>query len=263
MSFSTICNILFIVLVIICIIKIFRWKNRFSEESLKKINIFKNFALQHNLIFIPTVSLFGNLSGESAMIQKNAYKTGIDKNESYSLKLVNEIFHSEFCAFRKNESHIDYILFRTEGSCSIYIFEHTQIYFGDVAPPTNTRETIACIISSKLNLPYFILEPRNILHNAAKIPGFNKISKLEEVNTIGSHKVTENYFLGAKDKEIVINFFRQDVISFLEKYKDISVEENKDTLIYYRKDRIEPLNNVLEFIKETVCFYNLFHSCPN
>ncbi len=258
MSFSTICNVLFIAFIIIFIVKIFRWKNRFSEESLKKINLLKNFALQHNLFFIPTVSLSGKISGESAIIQKNASKIGIDRNESYSLTLVNKILQSEFRTFRKNESRINYILFRTEVPYSIYVFEHTQYYGGDAGTLTNTRETVACIISSKLNLPYFILEPRNLLHNATKIPGFNKISKLEEVNPIEFHGVTKNYFIGAKDKEIVINYFSQDVISFLEKYKDISVEGNKDTLIYYRQNTMEPLDNILEFTKEAVCFYNLF-----
>jgi len=109
------------------------------------------------------------------------------------------------------------------------------------------RQTVFSFSSSSLELPAFALRAENVFHKIIKnIFGFTDIN-FESHPTFSSQ-----YLLKGADEQAIRGFFTPDRIQYLESQKGISMEAEKNCLIYYRAFRRVKVDDLHAFITEGI-----------
>ncbi|HUI92622.1 MAG TPA: hypothetical protein VLX68_10280 [Chitinivibrionales bacterium] len=162
-----------------------------------------------------------------------------DRNKS----LIEQYIH-RFHFFRNgtDQRFIDFLQKQLEDS-NTYIFQFTYVT-GSGKSRTTHSQTICLMTSKKINLPYFYLEPENILYKIGEF--FGK----KDINFPDSHIFSSKYFLKGDDIERITSRFNQETRSFFEQNLGWSVEGNKDAFIVFRHGKVfsvVELKNLLSF----------------
>ncbi len=141
---------------------------------------------------------------------------------------------------------INFVFEKKDKEVNTYLFEH---YSSDVT--SGHKETVACFVSPKLNLPNFCLSPNNLLLKGLSLAIPN--IKFEDYPNF-----SKNYFLYCDDEIAIRLIFTPDVLSFLENNQGLWVEGFQDTLIYCRYNALPELKDVPRFYGQAKAVANFF-----
>jgi hypothetical protein len=107
---------------------------------------------------------------------------------------------------------------------------------------TSHIQSIALIVSSKMNLPTFLLEPENILHKIGEIFSGG------DIDFPDSPVFSSKFLLKGSDIGGITMLFNPQVRSFFEQNLGWSVEGIGDALIAYRHGRLWPVKEISQLI---------------
>jgi len=96
---------------------------------------------------------------------------------------------------------------------------------------TTHRQTVLSIESSELQSPNFVLKPEHTLHKIGKIFGYQDID-FELFPTF-----SKEYLLRGKDETEIRKFFSPQIIKYFELNKNIYMEIQENTLIFYQPSK--------------------------
>lgn len=93
----------------------------------------------------------------------------------------------------------------------------------------DTHITLVLITETDIPIPDFALEPEGLLTKFSELAGNKDID-------FKDHPVfSKKYFLRGNDEDRIRNFFREDIIQFLENREEMHIECHRNKLLFYRK----------------------------
>ena len=148
--------------------------------------------------------------------------------------------HFRFFTHGYNPRFQDFLQ-RTTGDRSVCVFQFSYIT-GSGKSRTSHIQSVVLIVSSKMNLPSFLLEPENILLKIGEIIGGGDIDFTE------SPAFSSKYLLKGSDLERITMLFSPEVRAFFEQNPGWSVEGMGDSLIAYRQGRLWPVREITQLL---------------
>ncbi|NND97843.1 MAG: hypothetical protein HKN47_11000 [Pirellulaceae bacterium] len=113
------------------------------------------------------------------------------------------------------------------------------------------QQTVISFQTPALSLPAFELRPEHMFHKIGKVFGYQDIN-------FNSHPVfSKRYLLRGSDEEAIRKLFTADVLAFFESQQGISVEADRDRLIYYRSGKRSKPELLRGFMEEGFRVYGL------
>jgi len=124
----------------------------------------------------------------------------------------------------------------------VFLHEHHSDKAGGVGGWWH-RETVACLVSPRLQLSRFRLSPERAVERVASMFGILDVD-------FDSHPgFSRSYFLNAKDEAAIRSLFDWKVLTFFENHPGFHVEGNGDTLIIYQFNKPITLKELPHFLK--------------
>ena len=148
--------------------------------------------------------------------------------------------HFRFFTHGYNQKFQDFLQ-RSMGDRRVCVFQFSYIT-GSGKSRTSHIQSVLLMISSKMNLPSFLLEPENILHKIAEIFGGGDIDFPE------SPVFSSKYLLKGTDLNSITSLFGPEVRSFFEQNLGWSVEGAGDSFIALRKGRVWPVHEIQKLV---------------
>ena len=132
---------------------------------------------------------------------------------------------------------------------SIFDYQYTT---GGGQHSHTCRQSVFCIRSPKLCLPYFSMRPEGIFHKIGGAFGYQDID-------FKSHpEFSKKYLLRGENEESIRQLFNKNLLKNIESQQKISIEGGGNQLAFYRhKKRIKP-DDIESFMDEGFCFFKLF-----
>jgi hypothetical protein len=122
----------------------------------------------------------------------------------------------------------------------VFLHEHRGSKPGGVGGSVH-RETVGCLVSTRLQLPPFRLSPERAIEKIATMLGARDID-------FSSHPgFSRSYFLVAQNETAARNLFDSAVLDYFDRNPGFHVEGNGDTLVIYRFDRTVAINELQKF----------------
>ena len=116
---------------------------------------------------------------------------------------------------------------------------------------TTWAQTVILFQSSLLRLPSFDLQPESFIHKIGSAFGY------EDIN-FDSHPVfSEQYLLRSTDERAVRNIFTNRLLAYYDEHKGLSTEGDGDILVFYRRGKKVPPQNIRSFLDEGFSIFNL------
>jgi hypothetical protein len=117
------------------------------------------------------------------------------------------------------------------------------------------KQTVLVLESEKLQLPRFLLRPKNLMDKVGKAFGRKNV-ELEAYP-----EFSKRYYLNGPFAEIIRNFFSDhQVAKYYEDHPGLSTEGNDHRLMIYRASKTLPAEDIQSFLEEG---YNLYNSYKN
>ena len=117
---------------------------------------------------------------------------------------------------------------------------------------THTWSQTVLLFSDKLELPEFILKPENLFHRIGKVFGY------QDINFEQHPQFSGNYLLQGADEEAVRRCFRENVLSYLDAHRGISLQGEGAELLYFRLGKRPAAAALREFLDNGLEVYALF-----
>jgi len=137
------------------------------------------------------------------------------------------------------------LLLTLQDDTIVAVFDY-QFTTGSGKNSRTHRQTLFSFSSSKIDLPAFELRPEHVFHKIGNIFGFTDIN-------FDSHPMfSSHYRLKGADEGAVRSYFKPDRLHYLESQKGISMEAEKNCLIYYRASRRVKASDLHAFITEGI-----------
>jgi hypothetical protein len=114
------------------------------------------------------------------------------------------------------------------------------------------NQTVASFQSAELNLPSFSLRPENIFHRLGQLFGY------QDINFDEAPGFSRSYLLRGNDETAIRGLFRPEMLSYFESNPGLSVEANRDCLIYYRPSKRTKPEEIRGFLEEAFRVFDLF-----
>jgi hypothetical protein len=131
---------------------------------------------------------------------------------------------------------------RNLGDRRVCVFQFSYVT-GSGKSRTSHIQTVLFMVSSKMNLPSFLLEPENILHKIAEIFGGGDIDFPE------SPVFSSKFLLKGTDLERITALFGPEVRSFFEQNLGWSVEGMGDSFIALSHGRVWPVREIPHLVQ--------------
>lgn len=204
-------NMAVVVIVFIGIVGLVWWWN--TAMRAKRVAELKEFAAQHGF-------------------------TWSEKDASWASPYTG---HFRFFTHGTNQRFQDF-LYRSLGDRRVCVFQFSYIT-GSGKSRTSHIQSVFLMVSSKMNLPSFLLEPENILHKIAEIFGGGDIDFPE------SPVFSSKYLLKGTDLERITALFNPEIRSFFEQDLGWSVEGSGDSFIALRHGRVWPVREIPNLVQ--------------
>jgi hypothetical protein len=117
---------------------------------------------------------------------------------------------------------------------------------------TFNSQTVAAITSGKLDLPVFTMYPKNIISKFLKLPG-NR-----DIDFPSRNRFTNIYGLRGDDVRAISTTFTDQIFSYFENHKGLTLEGNGDRLLIYRYRKLIKPDDIQFFFTEGLEILRLF-----
>jgi hypothetical protein len=105
-------------------------------------------------------------------------------------------------------------------------------------------QTVICFRSPQLDLPAFCLRPKSVLHQLAKLFGY------QDIVIDGRSLFSKNYLLRGQDEAAVRKLFTDDVVAYYERSTSLFTEGNGKQLMIYRWAKRVDADQIRFFVQE-------------
>ena len=130
---------------------------------------------------------------------------------------------------------------RTLGDRRVCVFQFSYVT-GSGKSRISHIQSVLLMVSSKMNLPSFLLEPENILYKIGEIFGGGDIDFPE------SPVFSSKFLLKGSDLERITELFGPEVRSFFEQNLGWLMEGMGDSFIAYRQAHLWPVRGIPQFV---------------
>jgi hypothetical protein len=144
--------------------------------------------------------------------------------------------HFRFFTHGTNQRFQDFLQ-RSLGDRRVCVFQFSYVTSSGKSR-TSHVQSVVLMVSSKINLPAFILEPENILHKIGEFFGGSDIDFPE------SPVFSSKYLLKCSDLEGITSLFGPEVRAFFEQNLGWYVEGAGDSFIALRQGRLWPVREI-------------------
>jgi hypothetical protein len=148
--------------------------------------------------------------------------------------------HFRFFTHGYNPRFQDFLQ-RTTGDRSVCVFQFSYIT-GSGKSRTSHIQSVVLMVSSKMNLPSFMLEPENILHKIGEFFGGGDIDFPE------SPVFSSKYLFKGTELEWITSLFSPEVRAFFEQNLGWSLEGIGDALIAFHHGRLWPVREIMQLV---------------
>jgi hypothetical protein len=119
-----------------------------------------------------------------------------------------------------------------------------------------SMQTVICFRSPQLDLPAFCLRPKNVLHQIAKLFGF------QDLVIAGRAQFSKTYLLRGQDQAAVRKLFTDDVVAYYERSTSLFTEGDGNQLLFYRWAKRVDADQIRFFVQEGFEVLSLFWQPP-
>jgi hypothetical protein len=148
--------------------------------------------------------------------------------------------HFRFFTHGYNPRFQDFLL-RSQGDRRLCVFQFSYI-IGSGKNRTTHIQSVVLVVSSKMNLPAFLLEPENILHK------IGEIFRGGDIDFTESPVFSSKFLLKGSELERITTLFGPEVRAFFEQNLGWSVEGVGDSFIVYRQGRLVPVREIPQLV---------------
>lgn len=131
----------------------------------------------------------------------------------------------------------------------VFDYEY-QIWTGETEEIS--KQTVFFVQSKNLGLPQFYMEPERFFTKAGKYLG------IEDIDFEAFPQFSDQYWLKGESESEIRNAMSDKVLHYFTVEKDWSLEGINYFLIFYKKDKIIPTTDLLEFYKKGKAIVDLF-----
>lgn len=128
------------------------------------------------------------------------------------------------------------------GDLYCFLHEHRGSMPGGVSGAGH-RETVGCLVSTRLKLPRFRLGPERAIEKLASMFG------MKDVDFDSHPAFSRSYFLNTDDETAVRELFDSRLLDFFDRQPGFHVEGNADTLVVYRFNKSMSLGELPDFFE--------------
>ena len=185
-------------------------------------------------------------------MQAAANELGLAFFESGDPSLVSELNCFELFS-RGRQRRIENMIYGDAGNVKLGIFDY-RFTTGSGKNKHTSRQSVASIESSELNLPEFVLRPENVFHKIGGVFGYHDIDFESHPGFSGS------YLLRGGDEEQIRAAFTDRVLSHLESQQGICIEGRGRRLIYYRTRKVVAVDKMRDLMEEGFQIFALFRT---
>ncbi|MBI5056029.1 MAG: hypothetical protein HZB61_05370 [Nitrospirae bacterium] len=162
----------------------------------------------------------------------------IDVGKSFSgFRLFSEGFEKKVNNFISGKT----------GGVPVHIFDYSSKYIfrtgEEGQSPQTQSQTVLILQSDSLDLPSFLLYPKNILNRI-----FSALEK-QFIDIQGHGEFSDVYVLKADNEDDIKRVFGDQVLTYLGKHRGLTIEGNGNKLVCYRSNILlkpDELNSFLE-----------------
>lgn len=119
---------------------------------------------------------------------------------------------------------------------------------------TYRSQTVAVITSDKLNLPVFTMYPKNIISKFLQLPG-NR-----DIDFPSRNRFTNIYGLRGDDVRAISKTFTDQIFSYFENHKGLTLNGKGDRLLIYRDRKLIRPDDIQSFFTEGLEIFRLFET---
>ncbi len=106
------------------------------------------------------------------------------------------------------------------------------------------RQTVFFVQSKNLGLPQFFMEPERLFRKIGKYLG------LEDIDFVEYPEFSDQYWLEGEDEGQIRNAMSDEVLHFFTIEKDWTIEGVNYFMIIYKKEKIIPTTDLMEFFQK-------------
>ncbi|UCH45615.1 MAG: hypothetical protein JSV11_02620 [Nitrospiraceae bacterium] len=190
----------------------------------------------------------GKRRGEA--FQKFARQRGLSYAKKGDVNAVSAF--SEYHLFAANtEKTVSNMIFGEPGSVSVSLFDY-RFRTAASRSASGKSQTVAMGKSRRLTFPAFELYPQGTFHTMLSIPG------KQDINFQHQKGFSERYILRSDDEGAVRSIFTDQVLSFFESHRGLTVIAQGDTLVYYRDGKLIKPGTLNSFLSDLLEMFRLF-----
>jgi hypothetical protein len=181
-----------------------------------------------------------------------AEKLGLPFFPSGDPALIDEL--SKFELFTQGRSRkISNMLHGETDEVRVGIFDY-QYTTGSGKNSHTWWQTVIYFCSPELNLPHFAMRPEHLFHKIGGLLGYEDLD-------FESHPIfSRKYLLRGSDPDRIRVLFRDEILTYFEDQKGVSVEGNGNQIIYYRASKRVAPDEVRGLMEEGFAVFKLFRS---
>lgn len=136
-------------------------------------------------------------------------------------------------------------------SVSVFGYQYTV---GHGKESSTYKQTVVSLDCNKLNFPLFELKPEHTFHKIGQIFGY------QDIDFDSFPNFSKAYLLRGQDERKIRQLFTAKVINFFESNKNLCVEAENNTLIFYKPStRCKP-EDIAKFVEQGQSIRQAFNS---
>jgi len=154
------------------------------------------------------------------------------------------LVHNDFPLFSKRRGRsLGYEMWGTElnNPVSIFEFRYSEKNGKNSSVYTQTVLSVDC---SHLNSVQFNLKPEDIFHKMGQVFGY------QDIDFVDFPVFSKEYLLRGENESVIRQLFTPKVIEYFEKNKNIFIEVQSNTFIFYKLDIVCPPEELEQFYKD-------------
>lgn len=152
----------------------------------------------------------------------------------------------DFSLFRKGHSKRIYNVLHKQDewlNVDIRVFDY-RFVIGAGNNQRILKQTVFFMQSKFLGLPQFLMKPENFFHKIGQFLG------IEDIDFEKFPVFSNQYWLKGEDKDFIRASMNEEVLKFFTIEKNWSLEGVNYYLIFYRKDKLLPPAQIVDFYKK-------------
>jgi hypothetical protein len=204
------------------------------------------------VILLIVISIIGYVYGKrrGEAFQKFARQMGLSFSKKVDMNALAEFNDFQLFSAKRGKT-FSYLISGEMESASVMLFDYRfktlEGHLSDVY-----SQTVALVKSSRLNFPAFEMYPQGALHKMFSVLG------KQDINFQHQQGFSNAYILRSEGENAVRSIFTDQVLSYFENHRGLTIEAKDDKLIYYRDGKLIKPDHMNSFLSDVLDLVRLF-----